>query len=310
MPVPETYDALRPDGLDVVLAPELLYDGGPRIGRPRDNDMPAWSPVTGDYIGFARGEGQGVAAFCTEGVRWYTHLPIYEGNSHAFVRPDGNVLVANRREAWLLSGETGEPLGSAMYSTPFQEAGSYHPGCGLLLFFNPDKTWRWLDETTWTEGPTLRLPEGQDTEAPFYAGTTDCGVTVYNGSSTNRYLTRLEADGSVRYNVVVHEGLGFGISARPLMLTDQSTLLVWQPMELRHYGADGTELERIDVDTDRAGAGLVSPPAMAPDGTLFFLGDGLGGPRFVAIATDFTPGPLIWPNSGYNWARTNSVLPE
>jgi hypothetical protein len=312
-PSPDTYIA-RPDPVwqRVVLTPELLYEGGPRIGYPRDSDMPAWSPVTGDYIGFARGEGQGVAAFCTEGVRWYTHLPIYEGNSHAFVRPDGNVLVANRREAWLLNGETGEPLGTAAYTIPFQEP-AYHPGCGLLLFYNLDTTWRWLDETTWTEGPTLRVPEGYGTDQWHYAGTTDCGlVAVIDSGDTGLWLlTRWNADGSIRYQVTVRPpGPGIGATARPIMLQDQSTLIVWQPFELRHYGADGTELARIPVDLDRAGAGLVSPPAMAPDGTLFFLGDGLGGPRFVAMATDFTPGPLIWPNSGYNWARTNSLLPE
>lgn len=308
--MPDLYPPMRPDEFDVSIGAEPLYPGGPRIGFPNNHDMPAWSPATGDYIGFTTGPSQGVAAFCTEGVRWVTQLPIFEGDSHAFVRPDGDVLVANRSETWLLDGPTGEPVGTVVYSIPFQEV-AYQPGCGLLLFYGPDSTWRWLDDTTWTEGPTLRLPEGQGTSVGFYAGTTDCGVVAYTGHATEGgYLTRVDADGTVRYSVLQRGLDGLGISARPIMLTDQSTLVVWQPLELRHYSADGTELARIVVDTDAAGLGLVSPPAMAPDGTLFYLGDGLGGPRFVAMATDFTPGPLIWPNSGYNWARTNSVLPD
>jgi hypothetical protein len=299
----------------VAVAPEPLFEGGPSIGYPEDDDMPAWSPLTGDYIGFAQGEVAGVAAYCTEGVRWFTQLPIYRGNSVAYVKTDGNVIVANRRELWVLDGQTGEPLSHHTYATPFQVVSGYQPGCGILLSDPVAATWRWLDEESFEEGPTLRYAgrtiPGVSIGTAGSVGTTDCGVVTYTTDPEfTTYLTRLNADGSTRYNVFQRGPVGFETGARPIMLADQGTLVLWQPFELRHYDAMGNEVARYAIDQDRAGRGAVTPPAMGPDGTLFVLSDGPVGPSFVAIATGLTPGPLLWPNSGLNWARTNSVLPE
>ncbi|MBX7194930.1 MAG: hypothetical protein K1X94_22950 [Sandaracinaceae bacterium] len=61
----------------------------------------------------------------------------------------------------------------------------------------------------------------------------------------------------------------------------------------------------------RMGFRSFTEPVLAPDGTLFLMTDSGGEDfRFFAATTGAIPGPFLWPDSGYNWARTNSVLPE
>ena len=68
---------------------------------------------------------------------------------------------------------------------------------------------------------------------------------------------------------------------------------------------------RVLLDPATAGGGPAVPPTVAPDGTLYGLGvSAFGEYRFFAASTGVTPGPFLWPHSGYNWARTNSVLPD
>ena len=83
------------------------------------------------------------------------------------------------------------------------------------------------------------------------------------------------------------------------------------PPGWQRFDSEGRLVSHIRLDSDFVGFGRVAEPALAPDGTLFMSTMMASGEMvFFAAATGATPGPFLWPNSGYNWARTNSVLPE
>ena len=314
-PQPEFYAPETTEPRYVTLAAEPLWEGGATILLGPRGDMPAWSPLTGDFITFAaRFDGgeryRGVVATCSEGTRWFTQLPIYDDVNSAFVRPDGDVIVAGRGEMWVLDGETGEALRSATYrnddDVPLWPS-TYHPGCGLLVMTEYDQAWRWLDDETMEWGPDLRFPEGLATNTGFWSGTPDCGLVALVGDSPGSLsVTRLAADGSVRHSTVFRGPEESGsFAGPPIALADGGTLGITNPAGWVRYSPDGVEVSRVRLE-----GGATSDPALAPDGTLFMM---LGFPfeyRFIAAATGAVPGPFLWPNSGYNWARTNSVLPE
>jgi hypothetical protein len=280
--------------------------------------MPAWSPVTGDILTFGTSplEGyRGVGAACSEGTRWFTQLPIYEGLSAAFVRPDGDAIVASQGEGWVLDGETGETLRSAQY---IDEAGipgkpaAYQPGCGVLLEFVPTRSWRWLNDDTMDLGPLLEFPEALATRSVNgWVGTPDCGVAAVGGVSTLT-LTRLGPTGEIRSSSVLRPEGTFGTNVGPpIPLSDGGMLVVTTPPGWVRFGADGVEVSRVLLDQAVVGIDAINQPTLAPDGTLYFMTvSTFEEYRFVAVMTRAVPGPFLWRNSGYNWARTNSVLPE
>jgi hypothetical protein len=317
-PQPEFYSPETPEVRGVTVVPGSagsLWDGGPRVTHGVSGDMPAWSPVTGDFVAFGvlfdpSERYRGVGSFCTEGTRWFTQLPIYADVNSAFVRPVGDVIVAGRGEMWVLDGETGEALRSATYrnddDVPVWPS-TYHAGCGLLVMTEYDQAWRWLDDETMEWGPDLRFPEGLATNTGFWSGTPDCGLVALVGDSPGSLsVTRLAADGSVRHSTVFRGPEESGsFAGPPIALADGGTLGITNPAGWVRYSPDGVEVSRVRLE-----GGATSDPALAPDGTLFMM---LGFPfeyRFIAAATGAVPGPFLWPNSGYNWARTNSVLPE
>jgi len=75
-------------------------------------------------------------------------------------------------------------------------------------------------------------------------------------------------------------------------------------------GPDGDLREVVNLADPRVGTQLESDPLLGPDGTMYWLtSGGPGQPTAYAASTGYTPGPMLWPQSGLNWARTNSPLP-
>ena len=205
-PEPDLFypESERPPVLDAGVG-SMFWVGGPVVVNGRVGDMPAWSPQTGDLVTFGVSSSTGVmgaGAACSEGTRWYTQLPIHPGLNTAFVRPDGDAIIASVGESWVLDGTTGEPLRTASYvddaGIPGRPA-AYQPGCGILLEFVPAASWRWLNDETMTLGPLLTFPADRPTNNQIWAGTTDCGM-VGVGGRDSLYLTRVNADGAVRYS--------------------------------------------------------------------------------------------------------------
>lgn len=295
-----------------------FWEGGPSVEGGEGGDMPAWSPHTGDIVTFGaegRSGYRGVGAGCSEGTRWFTQLPIYRGLSRVFVDEDGDVIVgAAHGIVWILDGESGEILRTATFMDDRglpTRAAVYQPGCGLLIETVRAVQWRWMDPETMELGAPLTMPEDRPTNVGVWSATADCGLVAAGGVDP-LYLTRLEADGSVRYSVVFRETGTFGsVAGPPVALADGGTLLITTPPGWVRYDSSGTEIDRIALDTSVVGGSRVTEPVLAPDGTVFMMtANSVGEFLFFAAATGAVPGPFLWPDSGYNWARTNSLLPE
>jgi hypothetical protein len=244
-----------------------------------------------------------------EGPRWFTRLPIGEGQSSIFVREDCDVIVSSRGAAWILDGQTGEPISSAVYEG---DPVAYHPGCGVLVSFRFWREWRWLDDETMELGPLLELPEAATSNVGLWSGTEDCGVVAVGGVDP-LVTTRLDADGTVRYSVAFRDiEERVALAGPPVPLADGGTLLLMSnPVGWNRLSPTGELIDRYRIDPVANGGRTTSQPAMAPDGTLYFMTNSPEGLRFLAVSTGgLAPGPFLWPYSGLNWARTNSILPE
>lgn len=321
-PQPDDYAPRQPDDFEIqVGVGEFFYEGGPTVHAVPDGDKPAWSPVTGDFVTFGinygAGEPQfrGVGAACSEGTRWFTQLPIYEGQSAVYVRANGDVVIVARGEAWVLDGQTGELISTANLARPGGVLGmpaAYQPGCGVLIVYNIRRDWTWLDDETMELGPLLNVPDAATSNVGLWSGTQDCGVVAVGGVDPV-VVTRLEADGSVRYSVPFRQaGERMALAGPPVPLADGGTLLITgNPPGWNRLSATGELIDRYRIDPVANGSRTLSEPAIAPDGTLYFMTESPAGIRFLAVSTGgIVPGPFLWPNSGLNWARTNSVLPE
>ena len=275
--------------------------------------MPAWSPVTGARIQFAvGGEEGGVASVCTEGVQWITSIPFDFRQDFVrpilfFVRPDGDVIVATRFEMWVLDGSNGEPLRHGQYgddpSTIYSVGGNpvtYHPNCGVLVEEETGSQWYWVDDDTMERGRTITAPE--EYAGGAWVGTPDCGVTL-----RSRYrVIRLDAEGQVRFDVPLGPGFDGPIpTARGGFAFLGSSPPGWVELD-----ENGVELQRVQLDPRVVGESSISLGLLAPDGTYYFATDsGLGLVLlFGAASTGMEPGPFLWPESGLNWAHTNSYF--
>lgn len=291
-----------------------FWPDGPHVGS--EGDMIAWSPTTGDFITFGeraneREQYRGVGAGCAEGVRWFTQLPIYEGQTRAFVRTNGDAIVAVNGEIWILDGTTGELLRGRRFDDedgiPGRPA-AYQPGCGLLVEYRPTQTWRWLNDETMELGPLLSFPEDLPSSAKW-SGTSDCGLIAIGGT---RFVSRVDADGTLRFSTRYGDDTEFVTSTGPpIPLSDDGALVVLNPPGWLRVGSAGEVVSRHVLDPAVVGEQMANEATLAPDGTLYFLALASGGDlRFVAVSTGTSPGPFLWRESGYNWARTNSLLPD
>jgi len=98
--------------------------------------MSAWSPVTGDFVTFgAEVDTRGVGAGCSEGNRWFTQLELHPSGTTLWVRPDGDAIVGTVGEIWVLDGDNGEVLRSAVFMDEpnYGQPSAYFPGCGVLM---------------------------------------------------------------------------------------------------------------------------------------------------------------------------------
>ncbi len=313
-PQPPTYSPEpRPEPWVAAVGRQFWPDGAVVGGA---GDMIAWSSTTGDFItfgGLANGREQyrGVGAGCTEGVRWFTQLPIYEGQTRAFVRANGDAVVSVNGEIWVLGGTTGELLRGRRFDDedgiPGRPA-AYHPGCGLLVEYRPTQTWRWLNDETMELGPLLSFPEELPSSASW-SGTSDCGLLAIGGT---RFVSRVDANGTLRFSTRYGEDAEFVSSTGPpIPLADGGALVVLNPPGWLRVDAVGEVVSRQVLDPVIVGEQMANEPTLAPDGTLYFLTrSSVEGLQFVAVSTDTSPGPFLWRESGSNWARTNSTLPE
>lgn len=302
-----TRPAFPTPDVDVSGLGETLW----RPGRNTRTAMPAWSPVTGARIQFASaGQEGGVASVCAEGVQWITSIPFDFRRDFIrpillFVRPDGDVIVATRFEMWVLDGVTGEPLRHGQYGDPttiFSVGGNpttYHPSCGVLVEEETGGQWYWVDDDTMERGPTITAPE--EYAGGAWTGTADCGVTL-----RSRYrVIRLDAEGEVRFDVPL--GPGFD---GPIPTASGGFAFLGSPPGWVELDENGVELQRVQLDPRVAGEASISLGLLTPDGTYYFATDsGLGVVLlFGAASTGIEPGPFLWPDSGINWAHTNSYL--
>lgn len=275
--------------------------------------MPAWSPVSGTrFIAAGGPEGRGVASACAEGVAWVTLLPIdpsEDAPGVMFVRADGDLLVATQGTMWVLDADSGEPLRTAEWATGVDDGlpGAYHPGCGLLVERTSGREWFWLDDETLQVGPAIRLRDGDSSAEGAWTGTADCGLVVAARDS----VIRFDRDGSMRHELTAEDFPAdfSGASGPPIPTEDGGFLLVTRPPGWIHFSALGVRQATVRLP-DAGGASSFSEPLLAPDGSLYFVSyDSLTGfLAFGAANTGIRPGPFLWPDSGLNWAHTNSPL--
>lgn len=312
----------------VGVAPNLpAYGESPhvyRVGHP-GGWMPAWSPVTGDLVvvggndevNATTGSDRLIVAGCDAGVRWVSRVPGDEGV--LFVEANGNVIIGAAGRVSVLDGQTGETLRSVVIGTSgdfgnYGRAQSYHPSCGVLVRVSTATgTWYWLDSETLTPGPELRLDEGVPANTENWSGTEDCGLVV-SGSR----LQRFRADGTVRYardferarQEAFGDVGGITNASPPIALADGGTLFPTVPPGYFVVGPDGELQEVVNLADPRVGTMLEGDPLLGPDGSMYWLTSaGPGLPTAFAVSTGHVPGPMLWPQSGLNWARTNSYLP-
>ena len=270
--------------------------------------MPSWSAINGDIV--ALGQGM-VVSGCESGARWATSIP-YEAPGSIFVRENGEVLVSTYAKVYVLGGDSGELLRSEFVGSlggrgvDRGAVAAYQPVCGLLVEYELGQAWFWFDVDTMSRGPLMRLPTGQTSGTNAWSGTTDCGVVALNYPGDR--VTRFNADGRVRYDIPVPEGT-FGTILPPSPLVDGGTAMIlpggWYRISPEGVSSTVTRLNELLV-----GLGSDGRPILAPDGTLFYLTNSGGEYRASATPTGLIPGPYLWPNSGLNWARTNSILPD
>lgn len=311
-----TAHALRAPTFDIMDAPTGtrafpaigVRDAAPYFNASpaRDSWMPAWSPETGDIIarGFSSDSRGGVVSGCEDGVRWATEVPT-DGDGSIFVRENGEVVVVTTYELHVLDGATGEPLRSALVRLPgssdYNRAAAYQPGCGVLFEKTVGSTWAWFDLDRMEDGPLLR---GRTAATRMWSGTEDCGIVEFTGDR----IVRIEPFGAIRFDVPAPSGT-FGPILPPVPLLDGGTALLLQGAWYR-VSAEGDVSEVTRLDAAAVGVGSAGRSVLAPDGTLFYLTDSGGEFRASATPTGLLPGPFLWPQSGLNWARTNSVLAE
>ena len=294
----------------VMFGPDISFGG---VGSTSGQPMPAWSPVSGDMVTFGhRSDGafSGVGVGCVEGNRWFTEIPgIHIPSTVNYVRPDGDVIVTSIGHIWILDGETGEPLRSADIDVPVPRlVAAYQPGCGLLVQDEVDAelAWYWVNDDTMARGPALRLPPDRPTSSGAWSGTSDCGLVASAGRGN---LVRLNADGSVRFNTPIPAGF-IATAAPPVALADEGILVMTDPPGWIRFNSMGEITSTVALDTSNVGFRTTSDSVLAPDGTMYFMTESGGEIRFGAASTGAIPGPYLWPNSGLNWARTNSILPD
>jgi len=294
----------------LVFGPDVLFGGYERRG---EFPMAAWSPMTGDMISFGRsldGTVSGVGVGCVEGNRWFTEIPGLDSPTAVnFVRPDGDVIVTSLQRVWVLDGETGEPLRMTTVGDNFAQSVAYHPGCGVLVELSVvgGTSWYWLNDDTMEPGPALRLPADRPTGISGWSGTADCGLVASAGTGN---VVRLNADGSVRFNTPIPAGTGITIASPPVVLTDDETLLMVDPPGWMRLTATGEVDSIVRLNMSQVGLRSAGQTTLAPDGTMYFMTNSGGEYRFAAASTGAIPGPYLWRNSGLNWARTNSILPD
>jgi hypothetical protein len=93
----------------------------------------------------------------------------------------------------------------------------------------------------------------------------------------------------------------------PIPLVYGATAMILQGGWYR-ISANGEPSEVTRLDERIVGLASAGRSVLAPDGTLFYLTDSGGEFRASATPTGLLPGPYLWPQSGLNWARTNSIL--
>ena len=293
-----------------MFGPEVSFGGAQ---RGEDFPMPAWSPTTGEMVSFGArpgGSDPGVGVGCAEGNRWFTQIPGFDPPTAVnFVRPNGDVIVTSGNDVWVLNGATGEPLREAILGDAFANSATYHPACGVLVELPTETTtsWYWLNDETMEPGPALRLPVDRSTSIGAWSGTPDCGLVASAGTGN---MVRLNADGTVRYNVPIPAGVGITIASPPVALEDGGTLLMVDPPGWMRLNAAGEITSTVRLDAMRVGARSAGPTTLAPDGTMYFMTRTGTEIRFGAASTGAIPGPYLWRQSGLNWARTNSILPD
>jgi hypothetical protein len=235
------------------------------------------------------------------------------GLTALFVRPDGDVIVAGTGRMWVVDGESGEPLRSVGYGVPLtSEMGhpvTYHPDCGVLVEQQSGTEWMWVDDDTLAAGPRLRLDDSLAGGSGNWAGTADCGVIAFSRGR----IVRLNADGTIRYDVATPDFMpeSYGIAAPPQDISG-GTVLFTNPAGWIVLHPNGEVHDTVALDQSRVGVRTLGHPTLAPDGTLFLSGSTryVGGiPTLSAVSTGLVPGPMLWRNSGINWAHTNSYLP-
>ena len=286
----------------------LGMTGDPPISgiRGRDQNMPSWSTATGDIATAASTGSEGVViAGCDAGLRWATAVPLVDHpNTALFVRENGEVVVGTPGSVHILDGETGEPrragLTGAVTSTDYGFPVTYQPGCGLLIEKEIAMVWYWYDVDRMEQGPLLGNTVRRMSGTRSWSGTADCGLV----QNTDFGIIRYNADGSVRYDRPAPPGTA-GTLVPPIPLADGGTAMIL-PGGWYRIAPDGALSEVTRVAPESIGFTSVSEPILAPDGTLFYLSEAGAS----AIPTGLLPGPYLWPRSGLNWARTNSILPD
>ncbi len=272
----------------------------------RDQNVPAWSPTSGDIVaGVSSGASRVVVSGCDSGARWTTAVPLVEHpNSVLFVRENGEVVVGTPGSVHILDGESGEPLRAgltgAVTSTDYGFPVTYQPGCGVLIEKEIAMVWYWYDVDRMERGPLLGNTVRRMSGTGSWSGTGDCGVV----QNTNFGIVRYNADGSVRYDRRAPPGTA-GTLVPPIPLADGGTAMIL-PGGWYRIAPDGALSEVTRIAPELIGFTSVSEPILAPDGTLFYLSEAGAS----AIPTGLIPGPYLWPRSGLNWARTNSILPD
>jgi hypothetical protein len=315
LPPDPAFEPDEPPAAVAIGMPDLFGDSGAHLSGGVRGEMPGFSVITGDFVTFAWRFGDppegppGAGAGCAEGNRWFTELPLVFDHSTAWVRPDGDAIIGSLGDVWVLDGATGEVLRSAStVDSPiiFGKPAAYQPGCGVLIEAETATSWYWLNDDTMERGPELRLPADRPTGLDAWAGTPDCGLVAT--ASVGRFV-RLNADGRVRFDVPVVSGFD-RLASPPVSLADGGTLLMTNPPGWVRFSDTGEQTSLVALDTGIVGARTESQSVLAPDGSMYFLTRTGSEYRFGAASTGAIPGPYLWPNSGLNWARTNSILAD